>query len=139
MDAASVDRYRTIRSQIEHEDNLVSQRLSWFLGSQSFLFTAYAISLNGPTSFRSHELNLKDDLLMILIPLVSICSAFLIWLSILAGLNAMRRLRRMLEGEAPPAGLPPVQGDRFGRLLGLCGPSLLPPLFMAVWLVMVLK
>ena len=40
------DFYRLIRSQIEHEDNLNSQRLSWFVASQSFLFTAYAIVLS---------------------------------------------------------------------------------------------
>ena len=38
-----VEYYKLIRSQIEHEDNLNSQRLSWFVASQSFLFTAYAI------------------------------------------------------------------------------------------------
>jgi hypothetical protein len=43
-----VDLYHLVRSQIEHEDNLVSARLSWLLASQSCVFTAYAITLNGP-------------------------------------------------------------------------------------------
>ena len=38
--------YAIIRSQIEHEDNLVGQRLSWFVAAESFLFTAYAITVS---------------------------------------------------------------------------------------------
>jgi hypothetical protein len=36
------DWYRTIRDQIQHEDNLIVQRLSWLMAAQSFLFTGYA-------------------------------------------------------------------------------------------------
>ena len=32
-----------IRRRLEHEDNLVNQRLSWILMSQAFLLTGYAI------------------------------------------------------------------------------------------------
>jgi len=41
-----VDWYRTIRDQIQHEDNLIVQRLSWLMAAQSFLFTGYAIIAN---------------------------------------------------------------------------------------------
>ena len=41
--AASVfgpfDWYRTIRDQIQHEDNLIVQRLAWLMAAQSFFFT----------------------------------------------------------------------------------------------------
>lgn len=33
--------YSNIRRQIEHEDNLVNQRLTWLLAAQAFLFTGY--------------------------------------------------------------------------------------------------
>ena len=39
-----IEYYQIIRSQIEHEDNLINQRLSWFVAAQAFLFSAYAIS-----------------------------------------------------------------------------------------------
>jgi hypothetical protein len=42
-----VDFYRLIRARIEHEDALTVNRLSWLVASQSFLFTAYALTLNG--------------------------------------------------------------------------------------------
>jgi hypothetical protein len=33
------DWYRTIRDQIQHEDNLIVQRLAWLMAAQSFFFT----------------------------------------------------------------------------------------------------
>jgi hypothetical protein len=35
------DWYRTIRDQIQHEDNLLVQRLAWLMAAQSFFFTGY--------------------------------------------------------------------------------------------------
>ena len=43
---SALDSYQLFRSRIEHEDNLIIQRLSWLLASQAFLFTAYAITTN---------------------------------------------------------------------------------------------
>jgi hypothetical protein len=49
---SGIQYYRIIRSQIEHEDNLINQRLSWFVAAQAFLFSAYAILLNAPSQLR---------------------------------------------------------------------------------------
>ena len=35
-----------IRRRIEHEDNLLNQRVSWIVSSQPFLLTGYASLLN---------------------------------------------------------------------------------------------
>src|SRR5438094_3012233 len=57
----------SIRRRVEHEDNLVNQRLSWILTSQAFLLTGYAILLNAPLDLRAknyarhHELLMKID------------------------------------------------------------------------------
>ena len=40
------ERLEALRRRIEHEDNLINQRLSWLVASQAFLLTALAISLN---------------------------------------------------------------------------------------------
>ena len=45
----------TIRKRIEHEDNLLNQRVSWIVSSQAFLLTGYAILLNGPQVLRSEQ------------------------------------------------------------------------------------
>jgi hypothetical protein len=52
MDAAH-EALEIIRRRLEHEDNLVNQRLSWILSSQAFLLTGYAILLNAPGELRS--------------------------------------------------------------------------------------
>ena len=49
---SGIQYYKIIRSQIEHEDNLINQRLSWFVAAQAFLFSAYAILLNAPSQVR---------------------------------------------------------------------------------------
>ena len=43
-----------IRRRIEHEDNLLNQRVSWVVSSQAFLLTGYAILLNGPQVLRTN-------------------------------------------------------------------------------------
>jgi hypothetical protein len=137
-----LDRYRLVRSQIEHEDNLVSQRLSWFLASQSFLFTAYAITLNGPVQLHFQHLEAQERLLIHLLPMVAILSAALIWLSIFAGFRAMRRLRDdfyRAAGSDLPSGLPPIQTTGRTLLGGQLGPVALPLIFLAVWLVLLLR
>ena len=68
-DSQAVDYYRLIRSRIEHEDSLITQRLSWFIGSQSFFFTAYAIVIvNARPGQELHALP-------VLIPLVALLSS----------------------------------------------------------------
>jgi hypothetical protein len=136
-----LEHYRVVRSQIEHEDDLVSQRLSWFLASQAFLFTAYAISLNGPTQLHFQNLEAQAKLLMILLPLLAIASALLIWISVLAGVSAMRTLRMNFERSAGklPAQLPSLQTAGRALLGGQLGPVFIPPMFIAVWLILLLR
>lgn len=38
--------YHRIRAKIEHEDNLVNQRIMWMITLQGLLFTAYGFSLS---------------------------------------------------------------------------------------------
>ncbi len=134
--------YRTVRAQIEHEDNLVSQRLSWLLASQSFLFTAFAITLNGPSQSHFRSFESLSDLLIRLLEVVGLISALLIWISILAGIGAMRRLRTTLHQELRDSlllKLPPVQTTGFTLRAGQFAPVLTPLLIMGIWLILILK
>jgi hypothetical protein len=134
-----VEQYHAVRSQIEHEDNLVSQRLSWLLASQSFLFTAYAITLNGPVQLHYQAYESHVHLLIVLLPLVGIVSALLIWASILAGISAMNKLKcdfAQRVGNNFPVGLPPIQTMGVALRGGQLGPVLIPLLFIGVWLVL---
>ena len=42
----SLDIYRLCRAKIEHEDELVNQRLTWLITLQGLLFTAYGFSIS---------------------------------------------------------------------------------------------
>jgi hypothetical protein len=134
------DVYRLFRGRIEHEDNLIMQRLSWLVASQSFLFTAYAITTNGLSESKAAGGFLEQSALLFrLIPTVAICVALLIYISILAALRAIRQIRRLYQARSVPPELPPIQTAATTRLLGLSAPLLLPLLFVSVWLVLLLN
>src|SRR5476651_2598852 len=86
--------YHLVRSQIEHEDNLNSQRLSWFVASQSFLFTAYAIVTGNLNSHALPWVARQLQLLITLIPVAALTTCALIYATILAGALAMKNLRK---------------------------------------------
>ena len=136
---SGLDTYRVFRDRIEHEDNLIIQRLSWLVASQSFLFTAYAITTNGLSSLDpklAGRFVEQAGLLFRLIPTVAIGVALLIYISILAALKAIRQIRYLYKLSALPSELPPIQTAATTRLLGLFAPLLLPLLFVSVWLVL---
>jgi hypothetical protein len=129
--------YDKVRTQIEHEDNLLTQRLNWFLTSQSFLFTAYAIVFNG-TPPASAKPAIRS-ILMQVIPLIGVASGALILIAIVAGAIVMHDLRRSFRSShsaATHTGLPPLQGRGSTRFMGLLAPLLLPVMFIAVWTIL---
>ena len=132
--------YQLVRSRIEHEDNLVVQRLSWMVASQSFLFTAYAIVLNGlnslpPSPVPPPFMN-QQVLVLRMLPVVGILTCVLIYVSILAAVKSMARLRHMYHSRfgSEDKDLPSIQPRCVVRLLGSAAPLLLPPIFTVVWL-----
>jgi hypothetical protein len=90
---SKIQYYQIIRSQIEHEDNLINQRLSWFVASEAFLFSAYAILLNAPSQVRLQSFATQQNILFSLIPLVAIGMSILIYITVIAALLAMANLR----------------------------------------------
>ena len=139
---SGLEYYHLIRERIEHEDNLVVQRLSWLVASQSFLFTAYAIVSNGLMSQPAQPACLhfgeQLQLLFQLIPIVATLTCILIYISILAAVVTMRRLRNSYRSRFGPEedGLPPIMTAAPIRLFGFVAPGLLPLVFAAVWLVL---
>src|SRR2546425_10826614 len=89
---SALDYYNLFRQRLEHEDNLIIQRLSWLVASQSFLFTAYAIVLNGLTATPPPAVAgymEQQRLVFRLIPVVAIITNGLIYLRIIAAGAAM--------------------------------------------------
>ncbi|HEU4342280.1 MAG TPA: hypothetical protein VFU31_11985 [Candidatus Binatia bacterium] len=132
--------YQIIRSQIEHEDNLINQRLSWFVAAQAFLFSAYAILLNALPQVGVQRFAAQQELLFSLIPLVAIGVSILIYITVIAAMLAMANLRRLLKTHMEDSALlPPVQGYRQTFLLGQATPILIPFLFMSSWMVLLIR
>jgi hypothetical protein len=132
-----LERYQIFRNRIEHEDNLIMQRLSWLMASQSFLFTAYAIVTNGLANSSTIGGNMFVNHLLILariIPVVALLNSLLILVSILAALKAIRELRNEYQRQPEVLEAIPLQTSKSARTLGLSAPVLLPLLFLAVWL-----
>jgi len=136
---SGLEYYNLIRQRIEHEDNLIVQRLSWLVASQSFLFTAYAIVLNGLTVTpqpATATVIYQEARLSRLIPLVAMMTCALIYVGIVAAVKAIARLRRSYRSRFPSdeTDLPGIQVGRLTRVLGLTAPLLLPLVFIGVWL-----
>lgn len=136
---APLEYYNLIRSRIEHEDNHIVQRHSWMVASQSFLFAAYATVLNGLTaslSPRAQAVASQQTLLFRLIPIVGVLTCGLIYVSIIAAVQAMTRLRRSYHSRfsEEEANLLEIQTSALIRRSGLSAPVVLPPVFIAVWL-----
>jgi hypothetical protein len=136
-----LERYQLFRSRIEHEDNLIMQRLSWLMASQSFLFTAYAIVTNGLSTSIGGSGNVYVNRLTVLveiIPVVALLNSLLILVSIAGALKAVRELRCRYRQQAEILELLPLQTSRVARVLGLSAPIILPLLFLTVWLFLLL-
>jgi hypothetical protein len=120
-----------VRRQIEHEDMLIVNRLSWLVASQSFLFTGYAIILNGPTQVRLPAYAAHGEWLLKIIPVLAISTCVLIYLGICGGIWVMSLLRRELARHHATLGnlRPPIQGKAPTILLGHCAPLCLPLIF----------
>jgi len=130
------DWYHIIREQIQHEDNLIVQRLSWLMAVQSFLFTGYAIIANASPQPRNPLSAKQQDLLFNIIPGVACVSDLLIYGSVIAGVLALGRLRHAYATHVASAGgFPEIQGSRLTRWLGVASPILLPLVFLIAWLI----
>lgn len=131
----------TIHRQLEHEDGLLVNRLSWLVASQSFLFTAYAIVLNGPPLTQNAVLAARQGLLLRILPALGLATCGLIYLGVLAGVRVTTVLRRKLrEPRSGAAGMKAamILGTGTTHALGLAAPLLLPPLFLAAWAALLL-
>ena len=132
---SAVECYNVLRDQLQHEDNLITQRLSWLMGSQAFLFTAYAIVLNGPERPKNAIIGSLQDCLLGTVPAVGLLSAVLIYVSIIAGVLAMFNIHRFARNLCDDAAVrfPPLRGPKLTRYMGFASPLLLPPIFIFVW------
>ena len=124
-------RYKMIRDEISHEDNLMGSRVSWFMASQSFLLTALAIAQGAQPQSPNAHINFFFPLL----PIVAIVSDLLILAGVLAGIAVLRRWRKMLDEAGPRfETFPRIRRDNVIMNLGWSGPIGLQLIFLVAWL-----
>lgn len=146
------DLYDRIRSKIEHEDELVNQRLMWMITLHGLLFTAYGFSLSaeatslsapGLVSTATGELrSAYADFLFTIstlrqaMVLVGIGSSFAALLGVVAACRAIRddeRTFKSLRGKLPSTVLSKPIGRRVTNVLGMACCLLVPFLGAGVW------
>jgi hypothetical protein len=128
------EKLEALRRRIEHEDNLINQRLSSLLASQSFLVTAFAISLNAPTVFRSNGFGAANMILAMVIPWVAVACVLFLALTLIGAIMSLAVLRKEATKYTMPGDLE-IHSPALIRRLGLAAPVAVPLVFLIFWLV----
>ena len=128
-----LDLYKELRSEISYESGLISQRIGWFITSQSFLFAALGVSSNRVDGSIA---TFKGGLLFPEIPIVSILLGALVFRVVLESYSRAARYRSKIETlVSENADLAPLLSKRsktsvsVGKLSSLAIPSI----FILVW------
>jgi hypothetical protein len=125
--------FSLIQSRLSHEDDLVNQRVSWLVNSQSFLLTAYAITLNGLAADASKPLAIVQRKLLDLLPLVGVACVLLVCVALIGGLCAIAELRRFAATNYSRDRLFLISKPTT-QFLGVSAPVLIPLAFLVIWL-----
>jgi hypothetical protein len=131
------DKLQFIRQRIEHEDNLINQRLSALVGSQAFLLTAFAISLNAPKEFYSSQYEPVHRLLAHLLPVAGIASVVVLMLTMLGAILALHDLRKLADKLTTPEDMP-IHSSTLIRWLGQSAVVGVALIFLSLWISLVI-
>ena len=125
------EKYKILHDEIFREHQLISNRLTWYVTSQSFLMTVYAIVLG------------KDNqgafMARWLIPSLGLLISVSILFSIYAALRAMADTKDRITplAQEPEFKDLPVCGEKpWVHFLGMLPPRVIPVLFLVTWLLL---
>jgi hypothetical protein len=124
-----------LRSRLDRETDLLTQRTGWVVGSQAFLFSAYAIALNGRFAGATPTPDRRAHLLVEVIPWISIVSLVLLIVTLAGGFAALLQLRRHLAARGDRR-VQILDASRPARTAGLIAPLLVPWAFLITWIVL---
>lgn len=133
------DFYDAVRRRIEQEDNFNVNRLTWLMASQSFLFSAFALVVNGLVgnlALGHSPYEHYQALLFRMIPMLGLVSCVSIYIGVIGGMVALRQLRQMVQERVGHESRPPLTGARRTRWLGQVAPLFLPPAFIVAWMIL---
>ncbi len=127
-----VSKYQAIRDEIRAEHNLIANRLTWFVTSQSFLVSAFAIS-------RGNNFTWFHWFSTTLLPLLGFVSAALVLPSILGAIATIKlwheKLHRFFEMHPDLKAALALKRPPWIENRGLLFPKMMPLLFATFWLV----
>ncbi len=132
MDAAA----QLVRERIDCENDLLGQRTQWLVASQAFLLTAYGTCLVGSSGARRGPHVRTVELLVEVLPWTALTSLLLLYVTVLAAVAALLRLRRILQPTDPWHDVA-VNGSSVPRVAGLVAPLLVPVVFIVTWTVII--
>ena len=128
------DIYEITREHITHEDNLVNNRLTWFLVVQSLLFAAYGVVLDAlqqDNSNTTYILRFKS-----MIPWVGAITSVLAFTSVLGARLACSEMQKFWHGKKKNKTnlFPPIVCGTCPKWLGSIEAYTLPFLFIIAWI-----
>lgn len=138
--------FEIVHREIQHEHNLISNRMSWYVTSQSFLMAAFAVSGGANHSFQW--------LARPFLPILGIVTSLISWLSLIAAVAAMNKVgtyrKKILDQDNELKNLTPFS-ERFKKddenwfifmtrvgwihLAGLSPPVVTPLIFLIAWVI----
>lgn len=127
--------YSVFRGQIERETDSLNQRTIWNVISQSFFFSAYAVTLNAPKEPRSPFYASMQDFFIWMLPIAAFVAAALMIVAVFGSLVTMRQIRKKWESEVGEQAnyLPAIEKSPFLRGVDYLTPGVLPLAFLVVW------
>src|SRR3954464_4032280 len=86
------EEYKIVRSQLEHIDNNLSQRVIWLVIAQSFFFSGYAVLINGQPP--KPELGPVHHALVNIFPIAALLTVLFTSIDVFNSIRYMRDLRK---------------------------------------------
>jgi len=140
-EAALIARLNMIAEEIRHEDNLIGQRMTWMVISQSFFFGTFATLAGEATVVKSESGAVR--LLLLVIPLVGVFLPLLVLVAMGAAHYAIAQWRaerdRLFElPEARQLHWPRLKNSKMVSRLGQLLPVAASVGFMLAWLLIMI-
>ena len=137
------DYYKLVRGQIEHVQNMVNQRVIWLVISQSFFYGGYAGVVNAPKEAKNAIFGGQQDVLLWLLPVAAIAACISVYVGLVATLSYLPSLRKKFErfehDDDTDNDFPPIDATKFVRIMEQISSILLPLVFIAAWVFILVK
>ena len=136
--------YDRLKSQMQHEDELINIRVLWQLLAQSFFFSTYATLLNAKEA-KNGVFAQQQELLLWAVPVIALLAGLIASISIFTSIYTIEYMGRVYQNykaqqeDETTKLFPPIQGPEAIRTWARVAPIGLPVLFILTWLVILFK